>query len=75
MRRGRKGKMRGGGKGRGGREEGLTPHFYLPSAVPAYNNKPRIFILKFQIDNVHYISWILLMFLSVVAPRICKLLC
>jgi len=23
-----------------GREGGLTPHFSLPSAAPAYNNKP-----------------------------------
>ena len=66
---GREGEERGGKRREGkGREGGLTPHFSLPSVAPSCNNKPREF------SFVHYISWIL-MFLSVVACRICKLLC
>ena len=39
----RKGKRRGGGReGEGGR---FDPHFSLPSAAPAYNNKPLEFSL------------------------------
>jgi len=35
---GRKGEERGGKRREGeGREGGLTPHFSLPSAAPAYN--------------------------------------
>ena len=38
---GREEEERGGNRREGkGRERGLTPHFSLPSAAPAYNNKP-----------------------------------
>jgi len=72
----RQGEERGGKRREGkGREGDLTPTFLYP--LPPLHTITNRENFHFKVSNriVHYISWILLMSLSVVASRICKLLC